>query len=149
MQINSRGFGARACFGVRGLRLYSDGTRANGPDGQGQGQGQVRHFDLAGAQRVGVLRGPFTALYGSSPGGVISLVSAAPTESRTGLDVDAGSAGLRQARVHLAGVMQGGFSLRAPLSQCDAIHNKFSARQQGPPPSRRRALSIQAAHSRW
>lgn len=25
LQINSRGFGARASFGVRGLRLYSDG----------------------------------------------------------------------------------------------------------------------------
>ena len=113
LQINSRGFGARASFGVRGLRLYSDGIPASGPDGQGQ----VSHFDLAGAQRVEVLRGPFTALYGSSSGGVISLVSAAPTESRIGLDLDAGSAGLRQARVHLAGVMQGGFSLRAQLSE--------------------------------
>ena len=62
LQINSRGFGARASFGVRGLRLYSDGIPASGPDGQGQ----VSHFDLAGAQRVEVLRGPFTALFGSS-----------------------------------------------------------------------------------
>jgi iron complex outermembrane receptor protein len=67
LQISSRGFGARATFGVRGVRLYADGIPASGPDGQGQ----VSHFDLAGAQRVEVLRGPFSALYGSSSGGVL------------------------------------------------------------------------------
>ncbi len=68
-QISSRGFGARAGFGVRGLRLYSDGIPATMPDGQGQ----VSHFDLGSAARVEVLRGPFSVLYGSSSGGVISV----------------------------------------------------------------------------
>ena len=113
LQINSRGFGARASFGVRGMRLYSDGIPASGPDGQGQ----VSHFNLAGATRLEVLRGPFTALYGSSSGGVISLVSAAPTERRLGLEVDAGSDGLQQWRVSLAGPIDGGFSVRAQLSR--------------------------------
>lgn len=113
LQINSRGFGARATFGVRGLRLYSDGIPASGPDGQGQ----VSHFDIAGAQRVEVLRGPFTALYGSSSGGVISLVSAAPAERRIAFDGDVGSDGLRQGRVTLAGPVAGGFSVRAQLSR--------------------------------
>ena len=62
LQISSRGFGARAAFGVRGLRLYADGIPATMPDGQGQ----VAHFDLAGAQRIEVLRGPFSVLYGNS-----------------------------------------------------------------------------------
>ena len=53
LQISSRGFGARAGFGVRGIRLYADGIPATMPDGQGQ----VAHFDLAGATRVEVLRG--------------------------------------------------------------------------------------------
>jgi len=95
LQINSRGFGARASFGVRGIRLYSDGIPATGPDGQGQ----VSHFDLAGAQRIEVLRGPFSALYGNSSGGVIALVSQ-PVRQRYGeIGVDVGSFGLRQARV--------------------------------------------------
>ncbi|RZU02305.1 TonB-dependent receptor family protein [Rivibacter subsaxonicus] len=95
LQINSRGFGARATFGVRGLRLYTDGIPATMPDGQGQ----VSHFDLAGAQRVEVLRGPFSALYGNSSGGVIALVSA-PVDSRYGeVALDGGSFGLRQARL--------------------------------------------------
>lgn len=69
VQISSRGFGARASFGVRGLRLYSDSIPATQPDGQGQ----VSHFDLASASRIEVLRGPFSALYGNSSGGVISI----------------------------------------------------------------------------
>lgn len=69
LQISSRGFGARASFGVRGLRLYADGIPATMPDGQGQ----VSHFDLGSAARVEVMRGPFSSLYGNSAGGVIAL----------------------------------------------------------------------------
>lgn len=78
LQINSRGFGARASFGVRGLRLYADGVPATAPDGQGQ----VSHFDLYSAERVEVLRGPFSALYGNSSGGVIALLSRRPEDDR-------------------------------------------------------------------
>ena len=113
LQLSSRGFGARATFGVRGLRLYADGIPASGPDGQGQ----VSHFDLAGAQRVEVLRGPFTALYGNSSGGVISLVSAAPRERRAALSTDVGSDGLRQWRASVAAPLQGGLSLAASATR--------------------------------
>lgn len=113
LQINSRGFGARAGFGVRGMRLYADGIPASGPDGQGQ----VSHFDLAGAQRIEVLRGPFTALYGSSSGGVISLVSAAPKERRWSVDGDIGSDGLQQWRLGVEAPLAGGFSVRAQVGR--------------------------------
>ena len=112
LQISSRGFGARASFGVRGVRLVADGIPAAGPDGQGQ----VSHFDIAGAERVEVLRGPFSALYGASSGGVISLISRVPKERRVILDADAGSAGLRQGRVTVEAPLDGGFSLRATAS---------------------------------
>jgi iron complex outermembrane receptor protein len=72
VQISSRGYGARSTFGVRGLRLYTDGIPATAPDGQSQ----VSHFDLQSAGRIEVLRGPFSALYGNSSGGVISLFTA-------------------------------------------------------------------------
>jgi len=71
-QLSIRGFGARSTFGVRGLRLYADGVPATMPDGQGQ----VSHFSLAAAERVEVMRGPFSALYGNSSGGVVQLWSA-------------------------------------------------------------------------
>ena len=127
LQIHSRGFGARASFGVRGLRLYADGIPASGPDGQGQ----VSHFDLAGATRVEVLRGPFSALYGSSSGGVISLLSAAPTERRVSLDLDSGSAGLQQWRVGIAAPLDGGLSVRAQISRLntDGLRPQSSAQR--------------------
>ncbi|WP_088280609.1 TonB-dependent receptor [Ideonella sp. A 288] len=112
LQISSRGFGARATFGVRGLRLYSDGIPATGPDGQGQ----VAHFDLAGAQRVEVLRGPFSVLYGNSSGGVIAVFGAPARERRVELAGDVGSFGLHQVRGSLAAPLGGGFDLRVNLS---------------------------------
>jgi iron complex outermembrane receptor protein len=71
LQISVRGFGARSSFGVRGVRLYADGIPGTMPDGQGQ----FSQFDLGSADHIEVLRGPFSALYGNSSGGVISLYS--------------------------------------------------------------------------
>jgi iron complex outermembrane receptor protein len=71
LQISIRGFGSRSTFGVRGVRLYVDGIPATFPDGQGQ----VSHFPLNAAERIEVLRGPFSALYGNSSGGVVALTT--------------------------------------------------------------------------
>lgn len=71
LQISIRGFGARSSFGVRGLQLYVDGVPATLPDGQGQ----VSNFPLNAAEQIEVLRGPFSALYGNSSGGVIALTT--------------------------------------------------------------------------
>ena len=62
-------FGARSIFGVRGVRIYVDGIPATLPDGQGQ----LSHIDLGSAERVEVLWGPFSALYGNSSGGVVQV----------------------------------------------------------------------------
>jgi iron complex outermembrane receptor protein len=69
LQVSSRGFGARASFGTRGVRLVQDGIPLTMPDGQGQ----TALFDLDAARRVEVLRGPFAALYGNSSGGVVNV----------------------------------------------------------------------------
>jgi iron complex outermembrane receptor protein len=71
LQISIRGFGARSTFGVRGVRLYLDGVPASMPDGQGQ----VSNFPLNAVDRIEVLRGPFSALYGNSSGGVIAMTT--------------------------------------------------------------------------
>src|SRR5215218_746710 len=72
LQISSRGFGARSTFGVRGLRLISDGIPATMPDGQGQ----AASFNLDTAERIEVLRGPFASMYGNAAGGVIQIFTA-------------------------------------------------------------------------
>ena len=71
-QISVRGFGGRATFGVRSIRLYIDGIPATLPDGQGQ----VSQFNLDSADRVEVLSGPFSVLYGNAAGGVVQMYSA-------------------------------------------------------------------------
>lgn len=70
-QISSRGFGSRASFGVRGIRIYLDGIPLTMPDGQGQ-PGIV---DLSAIRSVEVMRGPFSALYGNTSGGVIQMLT--------------------------------------------------------------------------
>ena len=127
LQISSRGFGARAGFGVRGLRLYADGIPASGPDGQGQ----VAHFDLAGAERVEVLRGPFSVLYGNSSGGVISIFGGPARRAEGEAAVDVGSFGLRQLRGGLALPLGEGFDLRAGVStlQTDGFREQSGAKR--------------------
>jgi iron complex outermembrane receptor protein len=74
LQISSRGFGGRATFGVRGVRLYQDFIPATMPDGQGQ----TGSFSLLSADRIEVLRGPFSTLYGNASGGVIAVFTEDP-----------------------------------------------------------------------
>jgi iron complex outermembrane receptor protein len=73
-QISIRGFGTRAAFGIRGVRLYLDGVPATMPDGQGQ----VSQMPLAFARRIEVLRGPFSVLYGNAAGGVVQVFTDDP-----------------------------------------------------------------------
>lgn len=115
LQMSSRGFGARAAFGVRGLRIYTDGIPATMPDGQGQ----VAHADLAGAERIEVLRGPFSVLYGNSSGGVIAVFTAPVRSAQLEAGLDAGSFGLRQARLSVAAPLGQGLDLRASLGQLE------------------------------
>ena len=87
-QISSRGFGSRSAFGVRGIRVYVDGIPLTMPDGQGQ-PGVV---DLSAIKSVEVMRGPFSALYGNSSGGVIQMFTEdAPQTPEVGATVMFGS----------------------------------------------------------
>lgn len=71
LRVSIRGAGSRASFGIRGIQIYIDGIPATTTDGQGG----VDDIDLGSTQRVEVIRGPASALYGSSSGGVINLMS--------------------------------------------------------------------------
>ncbi|MDP1674316.1 MAG: TonB-dependent receptor [Burkholderiales bacterium] len=96
LQISSRGFGARAAFGVRGIRLIADGIPATMPDGQGQ----AANFSLSSAQRIEVMRGPFSSLHGNAAGGVVQIFTAeAPPEPTFMVDASLGS--YRSARLGL------------------------------------------------
>jgi iron complex outermembrane receptor protein len=88
LQISSRGFGARATFGVRGIRLIADGIPATMPDGQGQ----AATFALGSAESIEVLRGPFASMYGNASGGVIRVETQdGPPTPTAWADLSAGS----------------------------------------------------------
>jgi iron complex outermembrane receptor protein len=100
LQISVRGYGARATFGVRGVRLFVDGIPASAPDGSGQ----AANFPLGSADRVEVVRGPMAALYGASSGGALLLYTEdgqQPAQLRMG--VVAGSDGLWRASTQVTG----------------------------------------------
>ena len=100
LQISSRGFGARSAFGVRGVRLLADGIPASMPDGQGQ----AATFNLDMAERIEVLRGPFSALYGNHAGGVIQLFTRAGAGRPTvETSIAAGSDGARKVDLNAQG----------------------------------------------
>jgi iron complex outermembrane receptor protein len=105
LQISSRGFGARSAFGVRGVKLIADGIPATMPDGQGQ----AATFDLDMAERIEVLRGPFSTLYGNHAGGVIQLFTRDPRGAPwVETSVAGGSDGMRKTDVNTGGT-QGNF----------------------------------------
>lgn len=71
LRISIRGFGARAGFGIRGVRIVVDGIPETLPDGQAG----VDSIDLGSVERIEVLRGPVSSLYGNASGGIINIVS--------------------------------------------------------------------------
>jgi len=103
-QISSRGFGSRSSFGVRGVRVYVDGIPLTMPDGQGQ-PGVV---DLSAIKSIEVLRGPFSALYGNSSGGVIQMFTEdAPKTPEIGGTVMFGSYNTKRQVINAAGIADG------------------------------------------
>ena len=84
-RISIRGFGARATFGIRGIKVLLDGIPITTPDGQTQ----LDHIPLSQLGSIEVLRGLSSGLYGNASGGVISLQSA-PIISATDISVTLG-----------------------------------------------------------
>ena len=68
-RISIRGFGSRSAFAVRGIKVLLDGIPQTLPDGQGQ----LTNVELGNVDRIEVLRGSASALFGNAAGGVISL----------------------------------------------------------------------------
>jgi len=100
LQLSIRGFGARAAFGIRGVKLYADGIPATMPDGQGQ----AANFNLSTAQRIEILRGPLAGLYGNASGGVINLYTAdGPKRPTISGDLLLGDYGTRRTGVQAGG----------------------------------------------
>lgn len=69
LRISIRGFGARSSFGIRGIKLIVDGIPETTPDGQGQ----LDNLNLGIIDRIEIIKGPSSSLYGNASGGVIDI----------------------------------------------------------------------------
>jgi iron complex outermembrane receptor protein len=91
VRIQIRGFGTRAAFGIREIRVLIDGLPITEPDGQTQ----LDDLDLGAINRIEVLRGPAGSLYGNAAGGVIQFFTEdAPPVPTAQLILTGGSYGL-------------------------------------------------------
>ena len=99
LQIQSRGFGARSTFGIRGIRLIVDGIPSSAADGQGQ----AAAFPLSSLDRVEVLRGPLALQYGNAAGGVIVGLSELDAPPGPSFDAWIGSDRSRRANLRIDG----------------------------------------------
>ena len=100
-RVSVRGAGARANFGLRGLRVLLDGVPQTLPDGQSQ----LTNVDLGAIGRVEVLRGSASSLYGNGSGGVLAFTTdmSAPEPFTQVVRAEGGSYGLRKVQARTAG----------------------------------------------
>ncbi len=100
-RLSIRGAGSRANFGLRGVKVLFDGVPQSLPDGQSQ----LTSIDLAAIDRVEVLRGAASSLYGNGSGGVLSFISDLSAPDRLGASVRAttGSFGMNKLQARVSG----------------------------------------------
>jgi iron complex outermembrane receptor protein len=128
LRIAVRGFGARAAFGIRGVRLLVDGL----PETTADGQGQVDNIDPGALQRIEVLRGPAAALYGNAAGGVLLM----STDSISGpatlrFRINQGQFGMQQYRLATsASPGSWGYAIQASHQQLNGFREHSSVTTQ-------------------
>ncbi len=125
LRISIRGFGARAPFGVRGIRLRVDGLPETLPDGQSQ----VDTIDLESVERIELIRGPAAAVYGNAAGGVIDVSTADRLPDGRNLELrgQGGSDGFR--RLGARGAFDGD-PLHGHVSAWDMKHDGWRAQSR-------------------
>ena len=100
-RISVRGAGARANFGLRGVKVFLDGVPQTLPDGQSQ----LTNVELGNIDHVEVLRGSTASLYGNGSAGVLSFTNdlRAPTPFAQSARLLFGSFGERKQQLRTVG----------------------------------------------
>jgi iron complex outermembrane recepter protein len=92
LRISIRGFGARAAFGMRGIKVILDGIPESVPDGTAK----VGNMDVGTMERMEIIKGPSSGLYGNASGGVISIFTENPTNLFAEFQTQIGAYGLQR-----------------------------------------------------
>ena len=109
-KITIRGIGSRAQFGTRGIKVLLDDIPLTFPDGQTQ----FNNLDASQIERIEILRGPASSLYGNASGGVIAFKSKLidKEEISSMASLKFGSFGFRKINLGLSGkILNGNSSL--------------------------------------
>lgn len=102
VKLSIRGFGARSTFGVRDVLVLVDGVPITDADGFTR----LDQIDLASAERLEVVKGPASALYGNAAfGGVVNVITrrGSMTNSEIRVRGEAGELGFSKALVSVGG----------------------------------------------
>ena len=92
-RVSIRGFGARAPFGIRGVRVRLDGIPLTTVDGQAQ----IDAIDPGSIKIIEVLRGANAVLHGNASGGLLDYRSYSPRHKPMAkLETQLGGFGLRR-----------------------------------------------------
>ena len=103
--IGIRGSASRSRQAVRGVAVLLDGIPLTEPDGAAR----LDLIELAAARQIEVVRGPASALYAGSPGGVVNVVSRTGRDSRcVSATARTGAFGFRKIDGQAGGVFAGG-----------------------------------------
>jgi iron complex outermembrane recepter protein len=92
LRISIRGFGARAAFGIRGIKVIVDGIPESIPDGTAK----LGNLDVGTMERMEIIKGPSSGLYGNASGGVISIFTENPTSPFAEIQTQIGAYGLQR-----------------------------------------------------
>lgn len=113
VRLSIRGFGSRANFGVRGVRVLLDGIPLTLPDGQTE----LDALDLGLLETTEVIRGSASTLYGNGAGGVVTFSTPEPPrEPYSTFAAAAGEYGYRQGRAEAGGEIGAGWRALGAVS---------------------------------
>ena len=77
-RLSIRGNGLRSSFGIRGIKILSDGISETTPDGQGQ----LDNIDIFYYEQIYINKGSTSALFGNASGGSIDFITKEPMDSK-------------------------------------------------------------------
>lgn len=128
-KIILRGIGTRSAFGVRGIKIFLDGIPLTFTDGQSQ----LNNLDVQNVEKMEIVKGPSSTLYGNSLGGAILFESVLTNqEFFIQPKISLGSFGYRNYNLSLGGdILNGNYSISAYSTESEGFRKHSEAKFYG------------------